>query len=590
MRKINYSIIIPTHNSSKFIERLLKSIPRREDIEVLIVDDHSKDFASLTNVISNYKFIELLQNTRNKGAGNARQVGLERAKGRWVLFADSDDCFTSNFNDVLNSYTDRDADIILFIPKAEMIDDGVRSSRCDYYHYLFNQNINGRVSDFELSYRLTNIWSKMYRREAIANVSFEDTLIANDVRFAAQAAFYTRRRIIVDKHNPIYILTERAGSITTTNGKRLSKYITRARIRVINDKWVKSQLRSAEDIPIRIRRYESLLRKFLVSSPYNEERRSRWTFNPIKTTLRLGAIVKKSSFAIIARPLLNRHNKPAPIELDNIDLVYCVDRNVVEQSLVSLTSVLENNRTTHLNAHYVYAELSAKDMKSIQALQKKYENLNLVFHKVDARRLKGLFSRKYTKITPIGYGRFLLAEILPDVKKILYMDTDVVCIGDVSSLWSLDISDNFAAAAAEYPSWYASGMTKNQGKARLFIAKKNEMINSGVMLFNLDYMREKEIVEALFKTDKLIINRMNQDQDIYNVVFEGKMLILPAIYNMTTTTYSQNLTKIFNTVFIHYTGPSKPWNKKTGIKKIMASFDLRLPYYAKYEKILKNET
>lgn len=589
MHKISYSIVIPAHNSSKFIESLLLSIPDRDDVEAIVVDDHSSDFLSLKSIVDNYKFARLMQNSKGQGAGNARQVGLESAVGRWILFADSDDRFSANFNDVLDTYVDQDAEIVLFIPRAEMLGSGLRSSRCDYYHYLFNQNINNKISNFELSYRLTNIWSKMYRRESIINIHFEDTLIANDVKFAAQAAFHTRKKIIVDKHNPMYVLTERIGSITKTKGRRLSKYLTRTKIRMVNDAWVRNQLRKVGEAPIHIRRYESLLRRFLTATSYNEEKRGRWTFNPIKTILRLGAIAKKTIFGIIAKPFLNRHTKQNPGMIEEVDVVYCVDENVVDQSLVSLVSLLENNNIVCLNVHYVYANLSTEDISMIKGLKGRYKNVNFIFHKIDAQRLEGLFSRKYTKITPIGYGRFLLADILPDKNKILYLDTDVVCMGDIADLWRLDLDDNFAAAAAEYPSWYASGMTRNQGKARLFIARKNEMINSGVMLFNLDYIRKEKVVDRLFKTDKLIINRMNQDQDIYNVVFEEKMLILPAIYNMTTTTYAQNLIKIFNTVFVHYTGPSKPWNKKAGIKRVLASFDLRLPYYTKYEKVLKNE-
>jgi|GEM_PF-2943798 len=589
MHKINYSIIVPTHESSSFVENLLLSIPSRDDLEIIVIDDHSVDFDNLKQRISTFECVRLIKNNKKKGAGNARQIGLENARGKWVIFADSDDKFTVNLNDVLNDYVNSNADIVLFVPKSEKLD-GSRSGRCDYYHYLFNKFINGKINEIELSYRLTNVWSKIYRKEAILNASFQDTLVANDVQFAAQAAYYTRNEIVVDKRNPIYVLTERTGSITTIRRGKISKYLKRAKIRMTYDKWFKNKMKYDNGKRIHIRRYESILRSFFANSSYNEEKRSKWAINPIKNILRIGSIMQKAIFALTVKRSLYKRKHSSPVRMEEVDIAYCIDENVVEQSLISLVSVLENNNVSKLNAHFVFVELSKKDKAAISALTLRYNNLRINFHTVRAEKLQGLFSRKYTKITPIGYGRFLFAEIFPNLKKILYMDTDVVCVNDMSYLWTLDIENEYAAAVSEYPSWRSTGMTKNKEKARLFIAQKNEMINSGVMLFNLDYMRQMGAVEILFKTDKLIINRMNQDQDIYDVVFEGKMKILPVTYNLTAINYTQNLNKIFNAVFIHYTGPNKPWNDKTGIKKIMALLDLRLPYYKKYEKVLKNET
>lgn len=588
MHSVCFSIIIPTYNSSKFIKNILDSIPSRKDVEVIIVDDHSRDFIKLEEMINNYASVRLMRNTKAQGAGNARQVGLECAQGRWVLFGDSDDRFTPNLNEVLDAYANCVADVVLFIPKAIKLD-GHRSSRCDYYHYLFNQYINEKISAFELSYRLTSVWSKLYRRETIACARFGNTLVADDVQFAAQAAFYTRKKIMVDKYNPIYILTERAGSVTKTRHRKVSKILARTKIRTMNDGWIQTQLRNAGEDCIDIRRYESVLRRLFLSSSYNEEERARWALNPIKTILRVISIARKAIFAISARPFLYKIKKTAPVKLGEVDIAYCVDNNVVKQSLVSVVSVLRNNTIRQLNVHYVYTKLSSQNLNSMHAFEQKHSNLKIVLHEVNDKRLESLFSRKYTKITPVGYGRFLFAEALPELEKVLYIDTDIVCVGDFSHLWNLNINNMFAAAVPEYPSWYSTGLTRNQEKARLFIARENEMVNSGVMLFNLEYIRKENIVDKLFMADKLIINRMNQDQDIYNVVFEGKMKMLPVTYNMTALNYTQNLTKIFNAVFIHYTGPNKPWNKKVGIKRLMALFDVRLPYYKKYERDLEDE-
>lgn len=267
MKKLNYSIVIPAHNSSAFIDTLLKSIPYRHDVEVILVDDHSSDYGILEEKVAQYPLVKLLRNTGGQGAGNARQIGLGIAKGRWILFADSDDKFADTFDETLDQYAESDADIILLMTEAVRLDGGV-SDRCDYYHYLFGQYNNGAISSLELSCRLTNIWAKLYRRDAVARASFQDTLVANDVQYAAQAAFYTRKKIIVDDSAPFYILTERPGSITTSRHKKLSKYIKRSRVRIANDLWLHAQFRGAGEQRVRLRRYESVFRKLLKKGSY----------------------------------------------------------------------------------------------------------------------------------------------------------------------------------------------------------------------------------------------------------------------------------------------------------------------------------
>ena len=96
---MNLSIIIPHYNSSNFLEKLLLSIPKKKDIQVIIVDDKSE--LSHLKVIYELKKIysfDFFQNNRDKGAGSCRNIGLEIAIGKWILFADSDDFFVNNFN------------------------------------------------------------------------------------------------------------------------------------------------------------------------------------------------------------------------------------------------------------------------------------------------------------------------------------------------------------------------------------------------------------------------------------------------------------------------------------------------------------
>ena len=111
--KYKLSIIIPTFNRENKIINALDSIPKRSDIEVIVVDDASTD--NTVKILKEYKGLNLkiIQLTKNGGPGRARNYGLDVMQGEWFTFLDSDDCLvTDEFNKVIDSYLADRYDII----------------------------------------------------------------------------------------------------------------------------------------------------------------------------------------------------------------------------------------------------------------------------------------------------------------------------------------------------------------------------------------------------------------------------------------------------------------------------------------------
>lgn len=93
---IKVSIIIPAYNSEEFIEHALMSIPRRDDVEVIVIDDGSED--RTYEIVSKFD-VKILQNDNNKGIGYSRNRALKCVQGEYVMFFDSDDEIVGeNFN------------------------------------------------------------------------------------------------------------------------------------------------------------------------------------------------------------------------------------------------------------------------------------------------------------------------------------------------------------------------------------------------------------------------------------------------------------------------------------------------------------
>ena len=154
------SIIVPHKDSSALLERLLMSIPSNDEFEVIVVDDNSKkcEKENLRKIASTYKF-HLYEMKNNVGAGACRNLALKKAKGEWVLFADSDDYFVSNMYEIIGEGLKSKADIVYFRTDSIYNDTGKQAYRHENYNqlidtYLMNKNVEN------LKFKFLVPWAK----------------------------------------------------------------------------------------------------------------------------------------------------------------------------------------------------------------------------------------------------------------------------------------------------------------------------------------------------------------------------------------------------------------------------------------------
>lgn len=105
MKKL--SIIVPVYNQEELIIRALNSIPKRDDIEIIVVDDCSTDMTFKNCVQWKREYqdfdISIVKLSENKGLGNAKNVGYDSSHGEYVNQLDSDDyLITSEYERVID--------------------------------------------------------------------------------------------------------------------------------------------------------------------------------------------------------------------------------------------------------------------------------------------------------------------------------------------------------------------------------------------------------------------------------------------------------------------------------------------------------
>ena len=204
-----YSIIIPHKNTPTLLQRLLNSIPSREDVEIIVVDDNSDsqlvDFATFQGI--NNRNSKVIFSKEGNGAGYARNIGINHAQGEWLLFADSDDYFyTEQLNAFLNTPIPDTYDVVVYGADYCYLDGSKRVMA--YNPQLEECKLTDSDETSKLYFDYCTPWVKMVRRRKIVreNLRFEEIQWGNDMMFSAQLALSTPKYAI---YNSIIYCHER---------------------------------------------------------------------------------------------------------------------------------------------------------------------------------------------------------------------------------------------------------------------------------------------------------------------------------------------------------------------------------------------
>lgn len=220
---ILYSIIIPHKNCVDLLCRCINSIPQREDIEIIAVDDSSDNQSEVLKAMEslNRNNLQVLLTSEAKGGGYARNEGLKIAKGKWLLFSDADDYFSDSAFEVFDLYANSSLDIIFFKHIGIICETGEIVPRSEYRNEIIENYLRDKNSVTESFLRYNNAvpWAKMVRHSLVKehNIVFEEVPASNDTMFSTQIGHFANA-VTADKRC-VYYATVRRGSITHTKSK-----------------------------------------------------------------------------------------------------------------------------------------------------------------------------------------------------------------------------------------------------------------------------------------------------------------------------------------------------------------------------------
>ncbi len=222
------SVVVPVYNCNCFFSRNIDSLLSQtfRSFEVIIVDDGSTDgtYELAQQYASEHDNIFAYQQ-QHSFAGAARNYGLSKAKGDYVLFLDGDDYFEPTLLE--HSYKralETDADVCVFGAKwlnnktgeIKPMDHACRADLCPTSG-TFNRCTNPR---YIFCFTTPAPWTKLYKRSFIEknNLLFQETRSANDLRFTFTSLAIADKIAVLDEKLVIY-RRENDSSLQSTQGK-----------------------------------------------------------------------------------------------------------------------------------------------------------------------------------------------------------------------------------------------------------------------------------------------------------------------------------------------------------------------------------
>ena len=254
-----------------------------------------------------------------------------------------------------------------------------------------------------------------------------------------------------------------------------------------------------------------------------------------------------------------------------IPIIYALDEFYAPYAAASIASLVANSsRAYFYEIGVLHTDLSASTSQKLLSMSA--DNYRVSVYDVSRyiEKERGLLYTNFHFSVEMFY-RILIPDVFPQYKKVVYLDTDTVVLGDISKLYETDIDGFLLGGVVDLMHKRAREYVTSLG------IDPGRYINSGVLLINCEQFREQGIKAEFFAELSHRRSLRYPDQDIINLICRGRIKELDHRYNYTWH-YSflrdnpeLNLTgedlalyrrTASDIAVLHYTGAIKPWNNR----------------------------
>lgn len=249
--------------------------------------------------------------------------------------------------------------------------------------------------------------------------------------------------------------------------------------------------------------------------------------------------------------------------MTNIPIFLSADNNYAPFVATTIASICDNTKS-FCDFYILDGGISEENKEKICELKNQFDNFSIEFIYIDVENQ----FRNYPKLlhfTKTMFVRFLIPQLKPNLKKVLYSDVDVIILKDIKAMINEDL-DNYVIGAV--PELFLGKSIKEVYQNTLSISEKHQPFASGNLIVDCEKWRENNITNKLlaieFKQDKI----QYTDQTLLNIYFDNDYKQLNQRYCYTIQ--HDVCLPSDDIVVCHYNGMVKPWHidEKTDTKLI----------------------
>ena len=247
---------------------------------------------------------------------------------------------------------------------------------------------------------------------------------------------------------------------------------------------------------------------------------------------------------------------------NNINICLACDNNYAVHAGVVIASILVNANIDDKHTFFILDGGIEESQKAKLLELKRIKDCDILFVNINDSLFEDYKQiRTHNYVTLATYYRLKLPSLLPDVNKIIYFDCDFVVNTSLKELFETDLENCPIAGVVDI-------------KKKMVLANPT-YVNAGMLIFDLDKMRELNIEEKfLVWSLKNIANITCGDQEILNEVCKGNIKLLDAEWNVQSSNFTNRSNYTQKPKGIHFVSKKKPWH--------FASYSYHRNYYFKY--------
>ena len=241
-----------------------------------------------------------------------------------------------------------------------------------------------------------------------------------------------------------------------------------------------------------------------------------------------------------------------------VPIFFSADNNYAPFLAAALNSAVKNSsKTRQYKAIILHEDLSEENRAKLSVLATDNFKIEFVPMKSGLESITDRMSNRLRcdYFTLTIYFRLFIPAMFPQYDKGIYIDSDVVLLGDLGELYDIDIGDNYIGACQDKSVVDVPPLAKYMEEA--VGVDRYEYINSGVLLMDLKKLRELKFDKHfLYLLNKYHFDSIAPDQDYINAMCNGKIHYLDESWDAMP---NDNNPPLENPKLIHYNLFSKPW-------------------------------